>query len=55
MDAVGIHPYWSVHQEVADNHSREGGLPPLLFNMNGGGLDAGENPDVALVGSRRGK
>ena len=54
----GIHrapPNWGVHQEAADNHSGEGGLPPCLCNVYGGVANARDDPVGGMVGSRRGK
>ena len=45
----------SVHKEAAENDRRESGLLPRLCTVHGGGADAGDEPDRALVGSRRGK
>ena len=49
----GATPHRGVHQEVADNHSGEGGLSPCLCTVHGRGADAGDDPDGALVVSRR--
>ena len=43
-----------VHQEVAHEHSGEGGLTPRLCNVNKGGEDAGDKLVSAMVGSRCG-
>ena len=47
----GAPPHRAVHQEAEENHIREGGLPPRLCNMHGGGMDARDEPDGILVGS----
>ena len=44
-------PYHSVNQEAADNHIGEGGLPPSICTVHGGGSDAGADPDGTLVDS----
>ena len=44
-----------VHQEDPANHSGKGGLLPRPYTLYRGGADAGSNPAVAMVGSRRGK
>ena len=51
----GDPPHRSVHQEEADDYSIEVGLLPCLCTANGYGEDAGDEPDGALVGSRRGQ
>ena len=51
----GALPHWGIHQETADNHSGEIGLPDRLRTVSGGGEDARYDLDGALVGSRRGK
>ena len=54
----GIHgdpPHQGVHQEAAYDHIREGVMPPYLCTVHGGGLDVGDEPVGAMVGSRRGK
>ena len=51
----GDSPHWGVHQEAADNHIGDGGLPPRICTVNGGGADDGDEPVGTMVGSRRGK
>ena len=53
--SCGAPPHQGVNQKASDNHRGEGGLPPRLCTVHGGGADAGDEPDGALVGSRRGK
>ena len=48
-------PHHGIHQETTDDHSREGGLPARICTVHGGGEEAGDDPDGALVGSRRSK
>ena len=45
----------SVHQEATYEYRREGGISTRICTVHGGGADAGDEPDGALVGSRRGK
>ena len=54
----GLHrapPHWSIHKYATDNHSVEGGLLACIYTVNGGGENARDNPDGALVGLRRSK
>ena len=51
----GYPPHLIIHQEAADNRSVEGGLSSCLCILHRGGEYAGDNPDGALVGSRRDK
>ena len=48
-------PNRNIHKEVANYHSREGGLPACLCIVHGGGEDSGDDPDGALVVSRGSK
>ena len=43
-------PHRSIHQEAADDHSGEGGLPACKCTVHRGGEDAGDEPDGALMG-----
>ena len=45
----------SILKEAAENHNREGVLSACICTVHGGGDNAGDDPDGALVGSRRGK
>ena len=45
----------SIHKEAAENHSREGGLPTCVCTAHGGGENTRDEPNGALVVSRRGK
>ena len=51
----GSPPHRGVHQEVSDDHSGEGGLPPYLCTMHRGGAGSGDDPVGVMVISRRGK
>ena len=51
----GAPPHWGVHQEEADDHSREGGLPPCLCTVHVWGADDGDDPVGTMVVSRRDK
>ena len=48
-------PQRSIHKEVAYDHRGEVGLPACLCILHVGREDTGDDPDGALVGSRRGK
>ena len=51
----GATPHQCVYQEAIDDNNREDVLPPRLCTVHVGGADSGDEPDGALVGSRRGK
>ena len=51
----GATPHWSINKEDADNHIGEGDLPACICVLHGGGENDGDDPDGALVRSRRGK
>ena len=51
----GAPPHLSIHKEAAYNHSGYGSLSVCICIVHGGEEDAGDNPDGALVVSRRGK
>ena len=51
----GVPPHWGVHKEASDNHDREVGPLAGICILHGGGKNAGDEPDGALVKSRRGK
>ena len=51
----GAPPHRSINQEMADKHSGQGGLSAHLYTVHVGVEDARDDPDGALVGSRRGK
>ena len=48
-------PHWSIHKKAADNRSGEGGLPVCICTVHGAGDNADDDPDGALLVSRRGK
>ena len=51
----GDPPHRGVHQEAADDHIEEVVLSPRLCTVHGRGKFHGDEPDFALVVSRRGK
>ena len=51
----GDPPHRGVHQEASAVHRGEGGMPPRLCTVYGGGADSGDEPVGAMVVSRHGK
>ena len=51
----GDPPHRNVHQEATYEYRREGGISTSICTVHGGGADAGDDLDDALVVSRRGK
>ena len=51
----GDPPHQSIHKEATYNHSGEVGMLDCICTVHGGGKNAGENLDGALVESRRSK
>ena len=50
--SCGAPPHQGVNQKASDNHRGEGGLPPRLCTVHGGGADAGDYPIGDMVRSR---
>ena len=46
----GTSPNMRVHQDIAGDHNRKGGLPPHLWTLCWGGTYSGYKPDVDTVG-----
>ena len=51
----GDPPHWIIHQETVENLREEGGRPDRICTIHGGGEDAGDYPNGALVGSIQSK
>ena len=55
LDAAGLQPIRVFIKRRKINKSGEGGLTPRICTVNSGGANSVDDPDGALVGSRRGK